>query len=80
MEPWAVQSGAGITLSQGITPEFYLPHLNVGTLVLLLLLPLCTTLSPSLSTGLHISASPTRLDECGFFKALVVGLQYSLIF
>ena len=38
------------------------------------------TASPHLSAHLHISTYPTHLDECGFFKSLVVRLSYSSIF
>ena len=37
-----------------------------------------TALCPS--ACLHVSASPTHLDECGFFKSLIVRLPYFLIF
>ena len=44
-------------------------------------LPLCATLCLLASLPLlHISAPPTCLDECGFFKSLVVGFPYSFIF
>ena len=33
-----------------------------------------------LSSCLHNSTPPTHLDECGFFKSLVIGLSYSSIF
>ena len=39
----------------------------------------CST-SPCLSTPFHVSASPTRQDECGFLNSLDVGLPYSSIF
>ena len=39
-------------------------------------LPCCKSFPPRLP----ISALPTDLDECFFFKSLVVGLTYSLIF
>ena len=66
----AVWPGVRITHSQGIHPDFYLPHVNVGPRYLPLLLPLHSTLS------LH----PSQLDECGFFKSLIVGLPFSLNF
>ena len=37
-------------------------------------------MSPRLSACLRVSACPTGLNECGLFKSLVIGLQYSLIF
>ena len=67
---------AGIPHSWGIPLNFYPPHVNVGSPVLL---PHCTG-SLHLSTHLHVSTLPTHLDECGFFKPLVVGLPYSSIF
>ena len=66
----AVWPGAGITCSQGIPPDFYLPHVNMGLPVLPP--PLCATLS--------LPTPSMRLDECGFFKFLVIGLLYSSIF
>ena len=36
--------------------------------------------SPCLIVHLRDSAPPTCMNECGFFKSLVVGLPYSLIF
>ena len=73
----AVWPGAGIAVSQGMPPNFYSPHMNV-----------CfaatasphRTVSPHLSTCLCVSSPSTHLDECGFFKCLVVELPYSLIF
>ena len=38
------------------------------------------SLAPVFSTQLPLSAPTTDLDECFFFKSLVVGLPYSLIF
>ena len=50
-----MRSGAGIAHSQGIPPNFYPPHMNVGPLVLppplvphCISLPLCPFLSPPL--------------------------------
>ena len=63
-----VWSGAGIAQCRGILPDFYPPYVNVGPPVLLPLTPR------------HVSTLPTHLDEHGFFKSLVVGLLYSLIF
>ena len=40
----------------------------------------CHTMSLRLSTCLCDSIPPTHLDECGFFKSLVAGLPYGLIF
>ncbi|KAF6088443.1 hypothetical protein HJG60_008268 [Phyllostomus discolor] len=76
---WAVWTRAGIIHSQGVPPNFYLLHMNVG-------LPVPTLLfnaTPCLLTSppyLHVSAFPTHLDEYGFFKCLVIGFPYSLIF
>ena len=57
-----------ISLSRGIPPDFYPPHVNVGPFELR---SLCTV-----SATLPL---PPNLDECGFFKSLVVRLPYSLI-
>ena len=46
---WAVWSGAGIALSQGIPPDFYPPYMNVGLSILPLpptATSLCHTTSP----------------------------------
>ena len=76
LEPWAVQSSLGLG---SVTPNFYPPQVNVvWPITILPPSPLRSTLH--LSASLHISSPPTRLDECGFFKSLVVGLSYSLIF
>ena len=40
----------------------------------------CHTTSLCFSAYLHNCAPPTHLDESGFFKSLVVGLPYCLIF
>ena len=73
---WMIWSGAGITCSRGMPPNFYPPHVNVGLPV-----PLPLWASLRLSTSAHLSMSPSpRLDECGFFKSWVVGLIYSSIF
>ena len=71
-----VWPGAGIACSQGVPPNFYPPYMNVGLLMPIPPLPpFCITLlSP------HLFAPPTYLDECGFFKSLVVKLPYSSIF
>ena len=71
----AVWPGAGISCSQGVPPDFYPPHVNVG-------LPFCW--SPWLLTHCHhpasspprlpVSAPPTHLDKYFFFKSLVVEL------
>ena len=42
--------------------------------------PPATTLLQVLSAWLPFSTSPTGLDECFFFKSLVVGLPYNLTF
>ena len=72
-----------IWLSQGSAQSVPLPSLsvhNVGTVWSasrsLAALPCCISYSPRLP----ISAPPTSLDECFFFKSLVVGLPYSSIF
>ena len=56
-----VWPGAGITHPQDIPPNFYLPHMNVGPPVPVLLLPpsLCATLY--LLTSLSAPASPSFL-------------------
>ena len=72
---WVVWSGAGISHSWGILSNFYPTHVDVG----LLLLCLHAT-SPRLSMLLCISSLPICLDECGFFKSLVVRFPYSSIF
>ena len=74
---WSV---AGIAHSQGIPPNFYPPHMNVGLSMSILPLPLPLCAIPCLLTSLPISVPPTQLDDCGFFKSLVVGLTYSSIF
>ena len=71
-----VWPGAGITCSQGVPPDFYPPHMNVG-LTGLLLLPLHETPCPL--SQLCVSTPPIHLDEYGF-KSLVVTLPYSLVF
>ena len=66
LERWA----AGC--SGGTSSNFYRPHVDVGLPVLP---PLPTTpMAP------HLSAPPTHLDKCGFFKSLAVRLPYSSIF
>ena len=70
-----VWPGAGITHSQGIPPDFYSLYVNAGLPVPipLPLPPLHTTLYLLTSLpSLWVSAPPTHLDECGFFKSLVV--------
>ena len=74
MLDWVVWSGAGFLLSQGIPLGFYPAHVNVGLPVHCLSTPLCVSMPP------RASAPPTLLDECGFFKYLVVRLPYSSIF
>ena len=51
----AVWPGAGIACSQGIPPDFYLPHMNVGLPVPQLPLPLCST--PHLLASVPISTT-----------------------
>ena len=79
--PVLCHSGLGLRMlhSQSTPPNFYPPHVNLGLPILLqppLHVTLCLFASPS---QLHISAPPTLLDECGFFKSLVVGHYYSSI-
>ena len=82
LELWVVQSV--LLPKSDLFLSVYL-HTNVGppgppaaTLpTLVLQLPPCHKSSPR---RLPISASPTGLDECSFFKSLVVGLPYSSIF
>ena len=70
-----VRPVAVTTHSQGIPPDFYPPHVNVGPPIP----PAATTSSPPphhvLSAPIPISAPPTLLDEYGFFKSLVVGFH-----
>ena len=69
---WVVCSGARILGSRGIPPNFYLPHVDVGPPVSIFV-PLCATLPLlCLFMCLYVSAPPTHLDECDFFKSLVV--------
>ena len=73
-----VWPGAGIAHSQGIPPDFYLPHMNVGSPV-----PAPPPLHATclcLSTCPYISASLTCLDECVLFKSLIVQFPYRSIF
>ena len=77
----AVWSGAGISHSQGIPPNFYLPPVSVGPPDLPTApAPAHHPTSLHLSAHLRDSAPPTHMDECGFFKPLVVRLPYSSIF
>ena len=80
---YVVWPGAGMAHSQGISPNFYPPHMNIGYPMPVLPLPppLLAILSLLVFLPrLHISVPPTCLDECGFFKCLIVGFPYSLIF
>ena len=74
-----VWPGALIVFSQGIPPDIYPPR-AYGTVHYTTTAAFqCHSASPCL----WVSGSPpppTHLDECGFFKSLVVGLQYSLSF
>ena len=81
-EPWAVPSGLGLGL---LFPQLFLLVLIHCTLmwdhqVHVLQLPRCH-LHHRLTT-LHcvLSTPPICVDECFFFKSLVVRLPYSLIF
>ena len=61
-----------------LAPQLFLPvylHANVGPPS-----PPAAALTWVLSAWLPISAPPTVLDECFFFKSLVVRLSYSLVF
>ena len=62
---WVVWCGAGIPHSQGIPPDFYLPHMGVGLPVLCLraFIPLCA------SPCLHLSYPSGWID---FFNSFVV--------
>ena len=73
---WVVWTGAGIPHSQGVFLIFYPPHMEVGMPVPIYV-PLCTT--PCLQP-LCVSTPPTCLDECGFFKSLVVRLPHDSVF
>ena len=81
-----VWPGYGVAFSPSVPPGFYLPHVNMGPPV-----PLATAAAawPSLPPCHHtvsslprlpISAPPSRLDEYFFFKSLVFGLLYTLVF
>ena len=60
-------------------PDFYTPHVNMGPSIPSP--PLCATLCLLASSPyLHVSAPPILLEECSFFKSLVVRLPYSSIF
>ena len=81
----AVQSGLGLGLlaPKVSLPLFIPPHVNAGPSMPVRLPPLSHCTTPHLLTSplhLHVSALPTHLDECGFFKSLIVGFPYSLIF
>ena len=73
---WVIWPGARIAHSQGILPEFCPPNLSVGMPTPLLH---CNYISAPLHPPMP-STPPNRLDNCGFFKSLVVRLPYSLIF
>ncbi|KAF6130937.1 hypothetical protein HJG60_007876 [Phyllostomus discolor] len=68
---WGQSWELGLLPPKASPPYFYPPHMNVGQQVLQ---PLCIT--SRLCTPLPHCLS---LDECGFFKSLVVGLPYSSI-
>ena len=66
-----VWPGAGMAQSQGIHPDFYLPHVHVGPPVPIPPLPQPLHATLCLLTSLpclSISALPTHLDECGFLN------------
>ena len=70
-----VYPGTRMAPSQGIPPDFYPRYMNGGRRpvpVPPLPLPLHATL--------YLSTPSTCLDECGFFKSLVVRFPYILIF
>ena len=68
--------------SQGIPPNFFPPHTNVGPPILLPQLPpLHITLHALCSDSLSSPPLlPIPLDEYGFFKSLAIGLPCSFIF
>ena len=76
---YAIWSGAGISHSGGIPPDFY-HHMRMWDCLFCsccLSVPHCVSL-PLCSS---LCLCPSYLsDECGFFKFLVVTLPYSLIF
>ena len=74
-----VRPCTGITGSQGIPPNFSLLHVNVGPPIPQPL-PLHATPHLLASPPISVSTPPTHLDECGFFKSLVVRLPHSSIF
>ena len=76
----AVWFGAGIACSQGIRPWFLSTTCKCKNALSVAVASSSHTTSPCLSADLHISVHPTYLDECGFFKSLVVRLPYSSIF
>ena len=61
---------AGIAGSQGSPPDFHPPH-ECGAI---------RSAAAASSPPVCYSTPPTRLDGCGSFRSLVVGLPYSLIF
>ena len=71
--------GARITHSQGIFPNFYPPHMEVGPSIPLLLLSPLRPIHILFTQTLWLCPS-NHLDEYGFFKSLVVGFPYSSIF
>ena len=75
---WVVWTGAGISPSEVFLLLF--PTIRgYGTSWSCLYTSLHHSVSPCLSIPLCISSSPTGLDECGFFKTLVIGLSDSSI-
>ena len=67
---------AGMARSPGVPPSLYPPQVNVGPPI-----PQAVSTAALLQPPHHILAAPfTCLDECFFFKSLVVRLPYSLVF
>ena len=67
---------AGKAHSPGVPPSLYPPQVNVGPPI-----PQAVSTAALLQPPHHILAAPfTCLDECFFFKSLVVRLPYSLVF
>ena len=77
---YVIWPGAGNAYSQGILPDFYPPPVNVGLPVSLLLQPLHATMCLLASPPVATSPPLLPMNECGFFKSLVVRLPYNSIF
>ena len=74
-----IASSQSIPHSRGIPPYFY-PSCVYTAPFVWQHLSQHHTASPHLSAHLRNSSPSTCLDECGFFKSLVVRLPYSLLF